>query len=74
MTVAYARAVLATDEDAEALFVEALTAGLGPWAFERARISLAYGIWLRRQRRAADCRGQLRAAAEAYDALGLART
>jgi DNA-binding CsgD family transcriptional regulator len=71
MTVAYTRAVLAVD-DAEPLFQEALAVDLGPWAYERARISLAYGIWLRRQRRAADCRAQLRAAAEAYDALGVA--
>ncbi|MDN3028566.1 LuxR family transcriptional regulator [Streptomyces sp. S.PB5] len=65
----YARAVLAADEDAEPLFRQALDAGEGS-AFDRARVQLAYGQWLRRQRRVTDCRTELRAAREAFDTLG----
>jgi DNA-binding CsgD family transcriptional regulator len=36
----------------------------------RARLLLAYGAWLRRQRRVAESRAPLRAAREAFDALG----
>jgi DNA-binding CsgD family transcriptional regulator len=66
----YARAVLAADTDAEALFQEALRADLTRWPFARARVQLAYGGWLRRQRRSAESRGHLRAARETFDALG----
>jgi DNA-binding CsgD family transcriptional regulator len=66
----YARAVLAADTDAEALFQEALRADLMRWPFARARVQLAYGGWLRRQRRSAESRGHLRAARETFDALG----
>ncbi|GGM04194.1 AAA family ATPase [Dactylosporangium sucinum] len=66
----YARALLAADADAEALFEDALRADLVRWPFARARVQLAYGGWLRRQRRAADSRGRLRAAGETFDALG----
>ncbi|GAA4255869.1 LuxR family transcriptional regulator [Dactylosporangium darangshiense] len=66
----YARALLAADDDAEALFEAALRADLMRWPFARARVQLAYGGWLRRQRRAADSRGHLRAAGETFDALG----
>jgi DNA-binding CsgD family transcriptional regulator len=66
----YARALLAADTDAEALFQAALRADLTRWPFARARVQLAYGGWLRRQRRAAESRGHLRAARETFDALG----
>ncbi|MFH9089688.1 ATP-binding protein [Streptomyces sp. NPDC017673] len=68
----YARAVLADDNDAEALFERALAEGGCAWPFDRARVQLAYGQWLRRQRRVTDARVQLRAAREAFDALGTA--
>jgi ATP/maltotriose-dependent transcriptional regulator MalT len=45
-------------------------AGLASWPFTRARLQLAYGLWLRRQRRAADARTPLRAARDVFDALG----
>jgi DNA-binding NarL/FixJ family response regulator len=48
-----------------------LTARDGEDMDQRARRQLAYGAWLRRQRRAADSRPVLRAAAGAFDALGL---
>ncbi|NKE57751.1 LuxR family transcriptional regulator, partial [Lentzea sp. PSKA42] len=64
----YARALLARDEEAEALFTAALDAGSSPW--DRARTQLAFGAWLRRQRRAAQARPHLKAAAEAFEAFG----
>ncbi|WP_173073868.1 helix-turn-helix transcriptional regulator [Phytohabitans rumicis] len=66
----YAQALLADDRDAQALFEAALRADLARWPFTRARVQLAYGGWLRRQRRSAESRGHLRAARETFDALG----
>jgi ATP/maltotriose-dependent transcriptional regulator MalT len=66
----YARAVLADDAEAEELFESALGADLTRWSFVRARTQLAFGEWLRRQRRAVESRGHLRAARETFDALG----
>jgi DNA-binding CsgD family transcriptional regulator len=68
----HARAVLADDEDAAARFEEALGADLRRWPFPRARILLAHGRWLRRRRRIAESRASLRAARDAFDALGCA--
>ena len=68
--VGYARALLASDEEAEPLFQAALATDLVPWPGLRARMVLAYGIWLRRRRRVAESRSPLRGAAEAFDALG----
>jgi DNA-binding CsgD family transcriptional regulator len=65
-----ARAVLAADEAAEMLFQEALSVDLSRRPFIRARTELAYGEWLRRQRRAADSRHPLRSARDTFDALG----
>jgi DNA-binding NarL/FixJ family response regulator len=42
------------------------------WPFQRARLQLAYGQWLRRQRRIADSRAVLRSARNTFDALGCA--
>lgn len=67
----HARALLADDAEAEALFQSGLEADLSRWPFDRARLSLAYGAWLRRQRRAAESRPHLRAARDEFDALGL---
>ena len=68
--LAYARAVLADDDQAEALFAEAVRPadGVPPWY--RARVGLAYGSWLRRQRRVAESRRPLAAAQAVFDALG----
>ncbi len=68
---AYARPLLAADDDAEALFQEALEAGLQRWPCYRVRMLLAYGRWLRRRRRVAESRAPLRAAGESAVALGL---
>ncbi|MEY9968809.1 DNA-binding CsgD family transcriptional regulator [Streptacidiphilus sp. MAP12-16] len=67
----FARALLADDTEAERLYTAALTADLAGWPFIRARTQLAFGEWLRRQRRAADSRPHLRAARETFDALGV---
>lgn len=67
----YARALLADDADAEQLYRDALNADLSPWPAPRARLLLAHGVWLRRQRRIQEARAPLRTARDAFDALGL---
>lgn len=67
----YARAVLAPKETAEDLFTAALRADLSGWPVERGRVHLAFGEWLRRQRRVVESRAHLRTARETFDALGL---
>jgi DNA-binding CsgD family transcriptional regulator len=69
-TLAYARPLLAEDEDAEAHYLAGLGDDLANWPFLRGRLQLEYGGWLRRRRRAADSRPPLRAAVEVFDALG----
>jgi DNA-binding CsgD family transcriptional regulator len=69
----HARALLAeTEQEATERFEEALAADLRRWPFQRARILLAQGQWLRRRRRIAESRAPLRAARDAFDALGCA--
>jgi len=63
----YARAAL-SPEGNEAAFLEADDPAASP--FNRARLQLACGVWLRRQRRPADSRAPLRAARDAFDSLG----
>ncbi|MBE1470282.1 DNA-binding CsgD family transcriptional regulator [Kibdelosporangium phytohabitans] len=67
----YARALLASSDDAEELFTQALRADLVGWPAERGRVHLAFGEWLRRQRRVAESRTHLRTARETFDALGM---
>jgi len=67
-----ARAVLADDGAAEDLFEAALAADLSRRPFVRARTELAFGEWLRRQRRTARARECLRTARDTFDALGVA--
>ena len=67
----YARAQLAHDSAAEALFVDALTRDLGVGPLMQARFNLTYGEWLRRRRRPVDSRVRLRGARDAFDALRL---
>jgi len=69
--LAYARAVTSADDEAPALFQEALEASLGSWPLERARLELAYGVWLGRHHRTAEARGTLRSALATFDALGV---
>jgi len=68
--VDYARAVLADDDDADDRFQVALKSAS---PYRTARAQLAYGAWLRRQRRLTDARAPLREALETFDSLGLTR-
>jgi DNA-binding CsgD family transcriptional regulator len=65
----YARPVLAQDDDAERLYDIALKGDLRHQPFDHARLQLAYGAWLRRQRRVSESRAPLRAARQVFDAL-----
>jgi DNA-binding CsgD family transcriptional regulator len=62
--------LLACDNEAEKLFQAGLMTDLAAWPFLRARVRFAYGAWLRRRRRVAESRLPLRAALEAFEALG----
>lgn len=66
----YARALLAADADAGELFEAALQSDMTAWPFLRARVQLAYGEWLHQQRQDSASRAPLRAAKQAFDALG----
>jgi DNA-binding CsgD family transcriptional regulator/tetratricopeptide (TPR) repeat protein len=63
----YAHAVLGVSGSEKAFRADT---ELATWPFMRPRLQLAYGVWLRRQRRVADSRVPLRAARDAFDALG----
>ncbi|MEY2580583.1 MAG: hypothetical protein QOE09_432 [Ilumatobacteraceae bacterium] len=67
--IRHARALLADPDNAEECFRDALSLDLRHWPFERARLLLAHGEWLRRHRRIADARAPLRAARETFDAV-----
>ncbi len=73
LQLAYARAVLADDHEAEQLYLMALGTDLVRWPWLRARVELAYGSWLRRQRRAAQARQPLRSALTTFEVMGAAR-
>ena len=66
----YARALLADDDDAEAVFEAALDEDLASWPLYRARLLLQYGMWLRRRRKISQARMPLRAARDSLGALG----
>jgi DNA-binding CsgD family transcriptional regulator len=70
--LSHARALVADPAEAGDRFEEALARDLTRWPFQRARVQLAYGQWLRRQRHVADSRAVLRAARDTFDALGCA--
>ncbi|MBZ5737473.1 ATP-binding protein [Nocardioides mangrovi] len=72
ISLEYAAAVLADDASAEALFAAALDGAARPYPWHRARLQLALGEWLRRQRRVVESREPLRAARGAFAALGAA--
>jgi DNA-binding CsgD family transcriptional regulator len=66
----YGKALLAPPEAAEQFFLQGLGPAAKKWPFLRGRLLLAYGGWLRRQRRPADARAPLREARDIFDALG----
>lgn len=65
-----ARAVLADDQDAEALFERGFAEDLSRWPFLEAPLRLAHGRWLRRRRQSAEARVALRRAAAAFTTVG----
>src|SRR5712691_6909058 len=65
----FARALVAGDHEAERLFQAAITEDTS-LPLMVARGQLAYGVWLRRQRRVAESRAPLRAARDAFLAMG----
>ncbi|HTX09135.1 MAG TPA: AAA family ATPase [Solirubrobacteraceae bacterium] len=69
MGLRYARSLLARDDEAEDAFRVALAAPGSSRPFERARLQLAFGMWLRRQRRVVESRDPLRLARSGFDAL-----
>ncbi|QAY72700.1 helix-turn-helix transcriptional regulator [Agromyces protaetiae] len=69
-SIRLAAALLSSDGDTDGRFSAALANDFSHRPFTRARIELAYGEWLRRQRRIADSREYLRSARETFDALG----
>ncbi|GAB7069801.1 helix-turn-helix transcriptional regulator [Mycobacterium hodleri] len=69
LTVAV-QAMTAADESAAQLYDQALAhPGLSQNTFERNRIRLSYGMWLRRRRRTVEAREQLTRAADGFRAL-----
>ena len=66
----FARGILADEEEIESELEHALSTDLNAWPFTRARLLLAQGAWLRRQRQVAAARTPLRAARASFDALG----
>jgi len=65
----FARALVAGDSEAELLFQAAITEDTS-LPLMVARGQLAYGLWLRRQRRVAESRAPLRAARDTFLAIG----
>jgi DNA-binding CsgD family transcriptional regulator len=69
--LARASAQLAGDDSAEGLFTQALELHrMDDSPFERARTELAFGEWLRRERRKTDARVHLRNALDAFEGIG----
>jgi ATP/maltotriose-dependent transcriptional regulator MalT len=66
----FAGPLLADDSAAQELYEAALDAE-PKWPFDVARLEMSYGSWLRRQRRITESRPHLRAARDAFDAIGV---
>ena len=70
--LAYARAVLADEEDAGDLYLAALGSDLQSWPWLRGRLQLAFGRWLRRAHRVTEARQSLRSAHATLSGIGAA--
>jgi DNA-binding CsgD family transcriptional regulator len=71
--LARSRALLARDFEADALYTEAIDRLTScPSTVQLARTQLLYGEWLRRRKRRAEARQQLRAAHTLFEAMGAA--
>ena len=66
----FARALTAPDQEASEQFMAALTGPAAKRPFDRARIQLFHGAWLRRHHRRLEAREQLRAARVTFEGLG----
>jgi hypothetical protein len=66
----YARAILSDDAVAPTRYADLMNQDLTRWPWARARAELAYGSWLRRQRRDAESVGLLGSALAAFDRIG----
>jgi DNA-binding CsgD family transcriptional regulator len=68
--LAYARAVLADEEDAGELYRTALGSDLRSWPWLRGRLQLAFGRWLRRRHQVTEARESLRSAHATLSGIG----
>jgi DNA-binding CsgD family transcriptional regulator len=68
--IAYARAVLAEEENAEELYLAALGSDLQSWPWLRGRLQLAFGRWLRRRHQVTEAREALRSAHATLSGIG----
>lgn len=71
INLGFAHALLSEDEHAEERFRAAFDLDMSHAPFTRARLMLAHGAWLRRQRRVMEARAPLRIARESFAALGV---
>ena len=70
MNLTYAEAVLAPENEIETRLRAAIRSDMATWPFERNRLLLTYGAWLRRRKRARESRDYLREARDGFDRLG----
>jgi DNA-binding CsgD family transcriptional regulator len=70
VNLAFASAMLASDEEAGDVFEQVLTEDLHCWPFQYARLHLEYGGWLRRHRKSARSRTHLHAARDILQTIG----
>jgi DNA-binding CsgD family transcriptional regulator len=68
--LAYARAVLADEENAGELYLAALGSDLQSWPWLRGRLQLAFGRWLRRRQQVTEARDSLRSAHATLSGIG----
>jgi hypothetical protein len=70
--LSYARAILSDDGPAGPLYADLMGQDLARWPWARARAELAYGSWLRRQRRYAEANEVLAGTEASFASIGAA--